>query len=96
MSILHGIVPILAGEAHKHPTWSDFGPVEWVAIVVAQLLAVWAVWKAVMYTIRPGETEPDHIKRSIFEDHENEPASMAIEAWIVEHHGELPTERPAQ
>ena len=40
MSILHGIVPILAGEAHRHPTWADFGPIEWVAIVVAQLLAL--------------------------------------------------------
>ena len=58
----------LATEPHKHPTWADFGPVEWVALVVAGALGAWTIWKAVMYTIRPGEESPDHIKRSILHD----------------------------
>ena len=53
----------LAG--HSHPTWADFSPTVWVAIVGASGFAMWAVWKAVMYTIEPGEDEPDHIKRQI-------------------------------
>ncbi|MDJ0522498.1 MAG: hypothetical protein QNJ90_10565 [Planctomycetota bacterium] len=56
-------VPLLAG--HTHPTWADFGATVWVAVVVAGAIAIWTVWKAVMYTLRPGETEPDHIKRQI-------------------------------
>lgn len=87
MSFLHALLPVLAGEAHKHPTWADFGPVEWVAIVVAQGLAVWAVWKAVMYTIRPGEEEPDHIKRAIFQENDHAQPGVALQAWLVEHHG---------
>lgn len=81
-----GLIPVLAAEAHKHPTWADFGPVEWVAIVVAQLVAIWTIWKAVMYTLRPGETEPEHIKRVIFTENDA-PVDPAIEAWILQHHG---------
>ena len=85
--MLGGLVPLIAAEAaHKHPTWADFGPVEWVAIVVAQAIAIWAIWKAVMYTIRPGEEEPDHIKRVIFEENDAQ-VDPSIEAWIVQHHG---------
>lgn len=85
---------VLAAEtAHKHPSWADFGPVEWVAIVVAQAVAVWAIWKAVMYTLNPGEEEPDHIKRVIFQDEEARP--VALEAWLVDHHGEPDAGRSA-
>lgn len=87
---------VLAGEAHKHPTWADFGPVEWVAIVVVQAIAIWTIWKTVMYTIRPGEEEPDHIKRLIFEDHENAQPGEALQAWLVEHHGEHRSDRNAR
>ena len=31
---------------------------------------MWSIWKAVMYTIHPGEEEPDHIKRMILGDPE--------------------------
>ncbi len=54
--------------AHSHPTWADFGPTVWVAIVVAGAFAIWTIWKAVMYTLRPGEQELDHIKRQILMD----------------------------
>ncbi|MDA1195019.1 MAG: hypothetical protein O2894_07510 [Planctomycetota bacterium] len=62
------MMQLLLAAGHKHPTWADFGPVEWVAIVVAGLLAAWSVWKAVLYTVRPGEEDPCHIKRSILYD----------------------------
>ena len=61
MSLLAGA--ILAG--HTHPTWADFSATVWVAIVVAGAIAMWTIWKAVMLTLRPGEEEPDHIKRRI-------------------------------
>ena len=51
--------------AHSHPTWADFGPTVWICIVLAGAFAMWTVWKAVMFTLRPGEEEPDHIKRQI-------------------------------
>ena len=86
MSSLHALLPVLAGEAHKHPTWADFGPVEWVAVVVAQAFAIWALWKAVMYTVRPGEEEPDHIKRIIFSEEDRVLPEGSLQAWLVEHH----------
>jgi hypothetical protein len=66
--------PLLAQAPTVHPTWANFGPTEWIAVVVAGVIAVWCVWKAVMYTLRPGETEPDHIKRRILE----EPAALRV------------------
>ena len=57
-------------EAHAHPTWSDFTPTTWVAVVLIAIGAFWSIWKAVMYTIHPGETEPDHIKRIILQEPE--------------------------
>lgn len=59
---------LILAEAHKHPTWADFGPVEWVAVVVAGIGTLWTVWKAVMYTLEPGEDDANHIKRSILFD----------------------------
>ena len=61
MSLLAGIT--LAG--HTHPTWADFSATVWVAIVVAGAIAMWTIWKAVMFTLRPGEEDPEHIKRQI-------------------------------
>ena len=88
MSALASMLSVLAAEAaHSHPTWEDFGPVEWIAIVVAQAVAIWAIWKAVMYTVNPGEKEPDHIKRVIFLENDKAPG-VALQAWLVEHHGE--------
>ena len=65
---------LLAEAAHSHPTWADFGPMEWITLVVAGAIAAWAIYKAVTYTLEPGETEPDHIKRSILA----EPASLRV------------------
>ena len=43
-------------------------PFEWVMFVVAGVVGAWVIWKAVRYTLKPGETEPDHVKRSILND----------------------------
>jgi hypothetical protein len=42
--------------------------VEWGIFAVAAVVTGWVLWKAVRYTMRPGETEPDHVKRSILTD----------------------------
>lgn len=55
---------------HSHPTWADFTATTWIAVVLIGLAAMWSIWKAVMYTIHPGEQEPDHIKRIILGDRE--------------------------
>lgn len=70
---------LLRVAAHSHPTWSDFSPTVWVAVVVASALAMWSVWKAVMYTLRPGEEEPDHIKRQILVEPAGLDASLSSE-----------------
>lgn len=55
---------------HAHPSWADFTATTWIAVVLIGLAAMWSIWKAVMYTIHPGEEEPDHIKRMILGDRE--------------------------
>ena len=57
--------PVLA--AHEHDV-SNFGFVEWTLVGLAALFVVWVIWRAVVLTIRPGEDEPDHIKRMILQD----------------------------
>lgn len=52
--------------AHVHPAWEDFGVFEWVVTGAAALFVAWSIWKAVSYTLHPGEEEPDHPKRIIF------------------------------
>lgn len=44
------------------------GPIEpftWAVLVVTGLFVAWTIVRAVLYTVRPGEDEPDHIKRSV-------------------------------
>ena len=55
--------------AHDHDV-TDFGVVEWVAILIAAVLVVWVIWRAVVLTVRPGEDDPHHIKRTVLEDDE--------------------------
>jgi hypothetical protein len=59
--------------AHDHDL-SSLGPVGWVLVGLASLVALWVIVKAVMLTLHPGEEEPDHIKRSILEPDEAPPA----------------------
>lgn len=63
---LHSVLASIQDETgHSHPTWEDFKATDWIWVVLAGVVAAWVIWKAVMYTLRPGETEPDHIKRII-------------------------------
>ena len=57
--------PVLA--AHDHDV-SNLGPFEWIAVGLAALFVVWVIWRAVVLTVRPGEDDPDHIKRQILRD----------------------------
>ncbi len=57
-------LPSLAAHAH----FEDMGAGEWTIAIVAVLISVWAIWRSVGYALHPGETDPDHIKRSILND----------------------------
>jgi len=58
--------------AHDHDV-SGFGVIEWTLVAVAGLFVAWVIYRAVVLTIRPGEDDPDHIKRSILDDDEGGP-----------------------
>lgn len=44
---------------------------EYLLVGVAAVAAAWTIYLAVRYTVRPGEDNPDHIKRRILEDAED-------------------------
>ncbi len=41
---------------------------EWVVVGLSVAVALWVIVKAVRLTMHPGETEPDHVKRVIFQE----------------------------
>jgi hypothetical protein len=53
--------------AHGHGV-EDAAPWMWAVWAAAFLITAWTIWAAVKTTFRPGETEPDHVKRSILDD----------------------------
>src|SRR5262249_22855058 len=46
---------------------------EWLLVLLAAIVLVWALGLAVRYTVHPGETEATHIKRRILRDDIEEP-----------------------
>jgi hypothetical protein len=58
------MAPVLAA-SHPHLDLASWSALEWVAVAVAAVAVVWSIWRSVRLTLRPGETEPDHIKRSV-------------------------------
>jgi len=60
-----GNVVLAEAPQHSHATFADFTATTWIAVVLIGIGTMWTVWKAVMYTIHPGEDEPDHLKRLI-------------------------------
>jgi len=46
---------------------------EWMLVLAAAIVLVWALGLAVHYTVHPGETEASHIKRRILHDDFDEP-----------------------
>ena len=66
LALLRSVPRAWLGADHQH--FTQMGPWEWATAVVAGLVCIWAVWRSVRYALDPGETEPDHIKRSILDD----------------------------
>ena len=61
--------------AHAH--FVDLGTFEWVLVGIAAIVAAWSIWRAVAYTLRPGEEAPDHVKRSILDGAARRPEGPA-------------------
>jgi len=66
----HGLA-LTAASAHSHPTWTDFSANTWIIVSLAAIGVAWVLWKAVMYSVDPGEEESDHIKRMILQEPES-------------------------
>jgi len=52
---------------------SHASALEWLLVFAAAVVLVWALGLALRYTVRPGERDPDHIKRRILVDETDEP-----------------------
>ncbi len=63
---------------HSHLDLSRLSGLEWALIGVAGLAALWSIWRAVQFTLHPGETETTHIKRSILA----EPPVLDVRAGV--------------
>lgn len=59
---------------HEH--FQGFGVLEWTLTLTAALASAWCIWLAVRYTLRPGESDPGHIKRLIL-DEPRRPSAVA-------------------
>ncbi len=51
---------------------SHASALEWVLVITAAVVLVWALGLALRYTVRPEETDPGHIKRRILVDETDE------------------------
>ena len=59
--------------APRHVTGaSQASLLEWGLVLAAAVVLVWALGLALRYTVRPGETDPGHIKRRILADETDE------------------------
>ena len=47
---------------------SHASPLEWLLVCAAAVILVWSLVAAFRYTLRPGETDPGHIKHRILDD----------------------------
>jgi len=47
---------------------SHASPLEWVLVCAAAVVLVWSLAAALLYTLRPGESDPAHIKHRILND----------------------------
>ena len=54
--------------AHGHAFWSTLTTWDWVQFGVESAIFVWVLWLTIKWTLKPGEDEPDHVKRSILDD----------------------------
>ena len=70
---LLGLSPLAA---HGHGV-EGATPWMWAIWAFAFVVSAWSIWAALKTTFRPGETEPDHVKRSILEEDRGPGASPA-------------------
>lgn len=66
----------MSGGAHAHAAAADaLGTLVDASLVgLAAAVVLWAFYAAIRYTARPGEEDPDHVKRRILtEDDEERP-----------------------
>jgi hypothetical protein len=56
-----------------HAAASHVSLLEWVLVFAAAVVLLWTLGLALRYTVRPGETDPGHIKRRILVDETHEP-----------------------
>jgi hypothetical protein len=47
---------------------SHASPLEWLLVCAAAVILVWSLAAALRYTLRPGESDPGHIKHRILHD----------------------------
>ena len=47
---------------------SNASILEWMLVLAAALVCIWSLGLALRYTVRPGETDPGHIKHRILTD----------------------------
>lgn len=52
--------------AHVHDL-SQLTAFELLLVGLSALFVVYVIWRAVVLTVRPGEDDPHHVKRSIFD-----------------------------
>lgn len=52
----------------QHAHRQAASPLEYVAVAVAAVITAYALVRTVQATIRPGESEPDHIKRTVLDE----------------------------
>ena len=58
---------------HHAAHTAQASPLEWLLVCAAALILVWSLVAALRYTLRPGESDPRHIKHRILHDETDEP-----------------------
>jgi hypothetical protein len=43
-------------------------PIGWIIVAAGTIVTVWTIAAAVYWTLRPGETDPDHPKNMVLKD----------------------------
>ena len=51
---------------------SHASALDWMLVCAAAVILVWSLAAALRYTLRPGESDPGHIKRRILDDETDE------------------------
>ena len=59
-----------------HAAGASHSTLEWVLVFAAAVVLAWTLGLALRYTVRPGETDPGHIKRRILSDEIAETAEV--------------------